>query len=123
MLKIIEKTGVDEEVIEILKVHNDSYNIKIDTGNDGVQDIILAFEYEENILEEEKALYAISLDHVEWIRNKENECTHQEIFDFSDNFINEYFNDFSEDDKNNLHAEIMAEIENYCDVHNIEGIA
>jgi len=120
MLKITKISEPEREIVENIKKYRDIFELNIDDS--GI--IVLCFEISES--DYQKSLIGLGLDKVEWESpanfnpGESPQSTHESIFNFVTDYIDYNFKNHLEEDRDNLHTEIMFQIESYCEKNNIK---
>jgi len=124
VLKISKISEPQQENIEVIKKYRDIIELTIDGSNEGI--IVLCFEISESDIEYQKSLIGLGLDEVEWEspanfnEGESPQSTHESIFNWVSDYIDYNFKNHLEEDRDNLHTEIMFNIESYCEKNNIK---
>jgi hypothetical protein len=126
MLELITIGEPSKEVISTVHDVRDSINLEIAIGEQDYQDVDLTLEYEEDSGEDERILFAVSLDECNWMKAHPSSPAvvdnHEELSNMVGDFVNGNFEEHTPEEKDSLHKKIMETIEKHCEDNYIDGL-
>ena len=126
MLELITIGEPNKEVMSTIHDVRDSRHLEIAIGEHDYQDVDLTLEYEEDSGEDERILFAVSLNEYYWMKAHPSSPAVvdnlEELSNMVGDFVDGNFEEHTPEEKDSLHKKIMETIEKYCEDNDIDGL-